>query len=83
MNDNVVQFPGATTMDVPVQKVLEEAIKADLEDVVVMGWTKDGQEFFSGSSSDIRTVQFLANRLIHQTNMMADEQLDELRNGKR
>lgn len=82
MNDNVVQFPGATTIDVPVTKVLEEAIKADLEDVVVMGWTKDGQEFFSGSSSDIRTVQFLANRLLHQTNVMMDEHLAVISDGK-
>lgn len=82
MNDNVVQFPDATTIDVPVAKVLEEAIKADLEDVVVMGWTKDGQEFFSGSSSDIRTVQFLATRLLHQTNLMMDQHLTTITNGK-
>lgn len=82
MNDNVVQFPGATTIDVPVAKVLEEAIKADLEDVVVMGWTKDGQEFFSGSSSDIRTVQFLATQLLHQTNLMMDQHLTTITNGK-
>lgn len=83
MNDNVIDFPGGTTVDIPAEKILKAAIEADLGDCVVMGWTKDGDEYFAGTTSDLRTVQFLANRLIHQTNMMADEQLDELRNGKR
>lgn len=83
MNDNVIDFPGGTTVDIPAEKILKAAIEADLGDCVVMGWTKDGNEYFAGTTSDLRTVQFLANRLIHQTNMMADEQLDELRNGKR
>jgi len=83
VNDNVIDFPGGTTVDIPAEKILKAAIEADLGDCVVMGWTKDGNEYFAGTTSDLRTVQFLANRLIHQTNMMADEQLDELRNGKR
>jgi len=83
VNDNVIDFPGGTTVDIPAEKILKAAIEADLGDCVVMGWTKDGNEYFAGTTSDLRTVQFLANRLIHQTNMMADEQLAEIRNGKR
>lgn len=82
MNDNVIRFPGASTVDIPAESILKDAIEAGLTDVVVMGWTKDGDEYFAGTTSDARTVQFLANRLIHLTNMMADEQLNELRNGK-
>lgn len=82
MTDNVVDFPGGTTVDIPAEKVLKAAIEADLDDVVVMGWTKDRNEYFAGTTSDLRIVQFLANRIIHQTNLMADAGLEEIRNGK-
>lgn len=41
---------GTTVGRVPVRRVLNGALKADLEDVMVIGYTKDGKLF--GASSD-------------------------------
>lgn len=40
MNDNVIDFPGGTTVDIPAEKILKAAIEADLGDCVVMGGRK-------------------------------------------
>lgn len=41
-----------TTLDVPVDRVLEGAIEQDLRSVMVIGWDKDGK--FYVASSDTR-----------------------------
>lgn len=52
MTDNVIDLPVITTLDLDPQRVLKWAAEADLEGVVVVGTTKDGQEYFASSISD-------------------------------
>jgi hypothetical protein len=51
-----------TSLDIPVERVLDGASESDLEVVVVLGYTKDGMEFFSSSVADGGTVLWLLER---------------------
>ena len=59
--NNVVDGHFITSLDVPVKKVLNAA--AVLQSVVVLGYTSDGQEFFSSSIADGSEVLWLIERL--------------------
>jgi hypothetical protein len=61
--DNVIVLPVITSHDIPPERVLEGALKADLERVIVMGYDKDGNEYFASSISDGADVVWLAERL--------------------
>jgi len=60
--DNVVPFPGLTRIDSDPQRVLEAAIKAGLEGVVIAGFANDGSEYFAASFSDGRDTLWLLER---------------------
>lgn len=47
----VVQFTGLTTLDHEPDQVLEAAL-GKLDTCVVIGYNKDGSQFFASSSSD-------------------------------
>ena len=49
LGENVVFFPGASDQRFTPDLLLRGALKADLEDVVILGWDEDGDLFFSGS----------------------------------
>lgn len=51
MEDNVVTLPVSTTLDLPPERVLSAAIKADLDTVLVIGIDKEGEPYFAGSTS--------------------------------
>lgn len=67
MVDNVVNLQGlVTTLDVPVKKVLEAAIKAELKGVVVIGISKDDSQYFSSSLADGGEVLWLLESSKHR-----------------
>ncbi len=61
MNDNVIIWDGITTLDIPPDRVLEQAV-GKLERVVVVGYDKEGEEYFASSFSDGGTVLWLFER---------------------
>lgn len=52
MADNVVPFNGMTRLDVPAERILQKAIEAGLDKVVVMGWDSDGDLYTASSMAD-------------------------------
>lgn len=58
----VIPFTGITKLDMPPDQVLDAAI-GKLEGVVIMGWDKDGQEYFASSYADGGTVLWLTERM--------------------
>lgn len=53
MTDNVVSLGTVTKLDLPVDRVLEEAKKSlDGGGVVVIGWDRDGEPFCASSIAD-------------------------------
>lgn len=53
----VVTLNTQTTLDIPVSKVLEGA--QDLESVVLVGLTKDGEIYFASSGGDGPSINWL------------------------
>ena len=65
----IIPFTGITKLDLPADRVLEGAMEK-MEGVVLLGWTKDGLEYFASSYADGGTVMWLLERckmrLIHE-----------------
>ncbi len=72
MSENVVTFPGITTLDIPPERILQKAGEAGLMDVVVLGYDKNGDEYFASSVADGAEVLWLLERLKLQLLRLAD-----------
>ncbi len=59
----VIELDVPTTVDMSPEKVLSDAIEADLAEVLVIGWDKNGNFYGSGSTSDIAENIYLMERL--------------------
>ncbi len=69
----VIPFKGITKLDLDPDTILESN-KGKLEGVVIMGWDKDGNEFFASSYADGGTVLWLVERLKKALLEIADDQ---------
>ena len=49
--DNVVILPVVTSLKIPAERVLNSALKADMQDVVIIGYDADGKFYFASSES--------------------------------
>lgn len=56
---DVVLLNVVTRLDIPVQRVLESALKEDLEEVVVIGYDKEGEFYFASNKADRSSVLWL------------------------
>ena len=52
MTDNVVHMKGLiTSLPIPVERILNAALDADLDTVLVLGYDKDGSFYFADSEA--------------------------------
>ena len=58
MDDNVVRFTGNTKLDIPVERIFEGALQANLEEVVIIGFDAEGEFKIFSSSGDARRIVF-------------------------
>ena len=63
MNDNVITLPVVSRLNSDPSRVIEDAVKAELTDIVICGYTKDGEEYFAASFADGGEVLWLIERL--------------------
>lgn len=63
MADNIIHLDVLTTLDIPPERVLSGAIEADLDTVVVIGWTRDDEFWASASTSDVADLLLLLEML--------------------
>jgi hypothetical protein len=61
MAENVVPFSGITKLDLPPDRILNAAV-GKLQSVVVIGYTKDGDEHFATSYADGGETLWLVER---------------------
>ena len=71
---DVIDFKGITKLDLDPERVLEKA-KGRLESVVIMGYDKDGHEYFESSISNGPEVNWLIDSL--KARLLAVEPEDE------
>lgn len=60
-DDKVVSFTGITTLDFPPDKILTKALDR-LEQVVVIGFDKEGDFYFASSKADGGSVLWLLEK---------------------
>ena len=59
---NVIQMNGITKLDMPIDRVLESA-KGELEGVILIGYDKEGEEYFASTYADGGEILWLIERL--------------------
>ena len=62
---NVINLSCITNLDLPADRILE-AVAGKLNKVVLMGYDKDGKEYFASSIADGADVVWLAERMKKQ-----------------
>lgn len=70
---DVVSFPGITKLDFPPERILNKALEHDLDRVVVIGQTKDGEFYFASSAADGGVVLWDLERARHKLMLVVDE----------
>lgn len=65
MSDNIIEFPKefSTTGEISVEDVLDGIDLNELDTVVVLGWDKDGREYFSSSTPNGMEIIWLMERI--------------------
>lgn len=63
---DVVLMKGLTSLDLPVERVLDGA--KHLESVLVLGWSKEGEFWAASSNGSAKTSEIvsLAQRFVHK-----------------
>jgi hypothetical protein len=49
---DIIPLSVITTLDTPPERILADATREQFEDVIVIGRTRSGQEYFASSSPD-------------------------------
>lgn len=49
---NVVELNNVTRLDLPPKRILKKAKEADLETIIIIGVTTDGELYFASSAAD-------------------------------
>jgi hypothetical protein len=62
MADNIVNFTGVTRLDLPPERIAKALLKADLDTIVVCGFTQEGEFYFSSNRADAGSVIFLLEK---------------------
>ena len=61
MDKKVTYLEMVTKLDIPVDRVLEKAV-GQLDSVVILGYDKEGDEYFASSNADGGDVMWLIER---------------------
>mgnify|MGYP003405904278 FL=1 len=59
----VIELNTITTLDIPAERVLNSALKKDLESAVVLGYDKEGHFYFASSIANGPDVLWLMEKL--------------------
>ena len=73
MSAEIVDIGCITKLDTPPKRILELAQEKDLEIVIIVGLTKDGNEYFASSCPDGGTAIYWLQRGIWSLNKIADQ----------
>ena len=66
MTDNVTTFPGASRLSTPVPRILAAAAGKRLQDVIVIGWTDEGEFYFASSDANGAEILWLLRQAEHE-----------------
>jgi len=61
-NSNVVVLQVETTLDLPLDRVLDDARNAELEDCIILGWEHGKRFWLSSQTADVGKMLVLLER---------------------
>lgn len=61
-DDNVVVLDVVTRLDIPVERILNQAVDDGLQDVVIIGWDDEGEFYFASSKADGGNILWLLEK---------------------
>ena len=70
---NIIDLPVITTLPIDPKRVLTKACDVDFERVMIIGYTKDGDEYFASSEADGGTCLWDMERAKHALMRIADD----------
>jgi hypothetical protein len=78
---NVAQFNVVTSLDIDPVAILAGAHNKGLAEVVIVGFTDEGEEYFASSISDAGQSMYHLQRGIYKLNKILDQEEHERREG--
>lgn len=76
MTAQVIEYPGATTLDLDPDRVLEGAKAVDFDDVLVIGLDADSKLYMAGSTGDIGHMLLIVEMAKARIMRIASGELD-------
>jgi len=73
----VIELDVVTSLDLPPERILRKAQEAGLTEVVVIGLTDDGREYFCSSVADGGNVLWHLERARHRLMRQVDDMMDD------
>lgn len=58
MTAEIIELQIVTKLDIPVERVLNRALEADLAECVIVGFTQEGGLFFASNKADAGAVLY-------------------------
>lgn len=59
---NIIQFNNIVSAEIPCEKVLQGAIAANLDAVLVIGWDENGEMYSASSMGDVGELLLLIEK---------------------
>ena len=69
----IIEWDGVTSLDIPVERVLSRALRANLDSVVIVGWREDGSFYFCSSKADAADCAWALQRGVYELNRIVDD----------
>lgn len=76
MTNNIEDFGGITKLDLDPDRLLNKAI-GRLDQVIIVGFDKEGNEYIASSQADGGETLWLLQRGIHKLMLVADRLADD------
>ena len=70
---DIFKWPHVTRLPTSVSTILENAGEADLAEIVIVGFTKNGEEYFGSSEADGGNVLWCLERAKHKLLTFPDD----------
>lgn len=74
MTAEIIELQNITSLDLPPERILRGASEADLSAVIVIGYDKDGGEYFASSIADGPEVLWALERAKLRLMQTVDDQ---------
>ena len=71
----IVELSVVTKLDIPAERVISRAAEADLVEVVIVGFDKDGDLFFAANKADAGAVGWQLDMAKHRLLKLCEDGL--------